>query len=187
MACNHPIKRGCRQYCSATATSTVPLSACKDAANGDPNIHYNFCVSSLNQNPKSTNASLTGLFRISMGLAISNATKIKSRISKTLTGHQNLSNHAMISLKTCSAVYSSAISHLATANAASKAKDYFTANIRISAAVDAPQTCQQAFEDEGEPCTLPIENNNFFELSAIALCFSQQVAFMISYFCISYI
>ncbi|GKU95687.1 hypothetical protein SLEP1_g9016 [Rubroshorea leprosula] len=155
---------------SAASSSDVLYRACKDAADGDPNIHYNFCVSCLEENPKSHNASLKGLFKISIGLAKSNATSIKSLVSKLLTNN-SLSKHAKSSLKTCSEVYSEAISDLKDAIAAFKLKDYSTTNIRISAAMDASDTCEEGFKEEGDVSPLKKEDNEFFELTAIALAF----------------
>ncbi|MBA0821777.1 hypothetical protein Goarm_018617 [Gossypium armourianum] len=79
-------------------------------------------------------------------------------------------------LKDCSELYSLAGSSLEAGLDAFQAVDYGTANAEISAALDAPVTCEDQFkEKKGLVSPLTQENNNFRQLTAIPLAFMKMV------------
>ncbi|XVE57510.1 hypothetical protein DITRI_Ditri04bG0096400 [Diplodiscus trichospermus] len=156
--------------------SDVIRDSCNKAAKDDPNINFDFCVTSLQQNPKSkTTTSTQELVPISIEIATSNATSISSVISKLLKNKQ-LGKFTRSCLEACSQLYSEAGCDLQRGGQAFESKDYETANADISAAMDAPETCEDGFkEKEGLVSPLTMENNNFFQLTAVPLAFIAMV------------
>ncbi|KAJ9152587.1 hypothetical protein P3X46_026141 [Hevea brasiliensis] len=144
---------------------------CKKAAKSDPNLSYNFCVRSLEANPKTQNATLEELVNISIKLTISNATNISSSISQLLN-QKNLDAYTRGALQDCLELYSDANSELNEAMCDLKKKDYFKANIDVSSAMDSSTTCEDGFkEKKGMVSPLTKENNAFFQWTAIVLAF----------------
>ncbi|XWS49203.1 hypothetical protein CRYUN_Cryun13aG0143700 [Craigia yunnanensis] len=156
--------------------SDVIQDSCDKAAKGDPNINFDFCVASLEQNSKSKTATCTeDLVPISIEIATSNATSISSIVSKLLE-KKSLEKFTRSCLEACSELYSEAGSDLQSGGQAFESKDYGTANVDISAALDAPETCEDGFKEKKwlvSPLTK--ENNNFLQLTAIPLAFITMV------------
>ncbi|XWS62085.1 hypothetical protein CRYUN_Cryun07bG0180900 [Craigia yunnanensis] len=156
--------------------SNVIQDSCDKAAKADPNINIDFCVASLEQNPKSKTATRTEeLVPISIEIATSHATSISCIISKLLE-NKNLEKFTRSCLEACSELYTEAGSDLQSGGQAFESKDYGTANVDISAALDAPETCEDGFkEKKGLVLPLTKENNHFFQLTAIPLAFITMV------------
>ncbi|XVF52429.1 hypothetical protein PTKIN_Ptkin05aG0017300 [Pterospermum kingtungense] len=153
-----------------SVTSNIIQDSCQKAAKGDANVKVDFCVATLEANPKSKTAtSLEALVPITIDMAISNATSISSKVSKLLE-NKDLDKYTRSCLETCCELYSDVPSDLQTAAQAVKSKDYGTANSYISEAMDAPDTCEEGFkEKEGSVSPLTKENSNFFQLTAMSL------------------
>ncbi|GAB2301998.1 hypothetical protein Dimus_036024 [Dionaea muscipula] len=146
---------------------------CKTLSNGDPNIMYNFCVSVLGSDPYSKNSSLEGLGVIAFNLAILNATATKSGIENLLKDNQRFDHFAQSCLQDCLELYSDAKSSLCDGLNSFRARNYEDANVEASAAMDAPTTCEDGFKEKvGEASPLTKENDDFFQLIAIALAFT---------------
>ncbi|XP_022757891.1 putative invertase inhibitor [Durio zibethinus] len=152
--------------------SDVIQESCDKAAKGDAGINYGFCVASLEQNPKSKTATSIGdLVPITIDIAISNATSISSIISNLLK-NKNLEHYTRMCLEDCSELYSDVGSSLKSGRQAFMSKDYGSANADISAALDAPDTCEDQFkEKKGVVSPLTKENSNFSQLTALSLAF----------------
>ena len=150
----------------------VIQDSCDKAAKADPNINFDFCVASLEQNPKSKTATSTEeLVPISIEIATSNATSIRSIISKLLE-NKDLEKFTRSCLEDCSKLYTEAGSDLQSGGQAFESKDYGTAHADISAALGAPESCEHGFKEKNGLVTpLTKENNNFFQLTAIPLAF----------------
>ncbi|XP_022736985.1 putative invertase inhibitor [Durio zibethinus] len=159
-----------------SVSSDVIQESCGKAAKGDPNINFDFCVASLEANPKTKTATSTqDLVPISIEIAISNAKSISSIVSKLLK-NKNIEKYTRSCLEACSELYSDVGSDLQSGGQAFKAKDYETANVKISAALDVPVTCEDGFkEKQGLVFPLKKENNNFFQLTATLLAFITMV------------
>ncbi|XWS38682.1 hypothetical protein CRYUN_Cryun19dG0152000 [Craigia yunnanensis] len=157
-------------------SSDVIQDSCDKAAKGNGNINYDFCVASLEENPKSkTVTRVEDLLPISVDIAISNATRISSIISKLLK-NKNLENYTRMCLEDCSELYSYAGSSLQCASHSIESKAYRAANLAISAALDDSNTCEKGFKDkEGLVSPLSKENNDFFQLTAIPLAFASML------------
>ncbi|OUZ99185.1 Pectinesterase inhibitor domain [Macleaya cordata] len=149
---------------------------CQKAAASDPNLKYDFCVSSLQANPKSKTADLLGLGVISMELSSSNATYISSYIGKLLKDGQGVDPKAKKYLQDCLELYSDAIVDVQDAIKALNARDFMQANTQMSAAMDASTTCEEGFKEEkGLVSPLAKEDNDFFQLTAISLAITNLV------------
>lgn len=146
---------------------------CKEITDKDPNVGYNFCVASLGSNPKSRTASLEELGAIAINLTLSNATYINWYISHKLMKDKAYDPYAKACLQDCSELYSDAIPTLQDVINEFKGKDYYKANIDLSAAMDAADTCEEGYKaKKGEKSPLAKEDNVFFQLCAIALAFT---------------
>ncbi|KAB2021454.1 hypothetical protein E1A91_D07G144000v1 [Gossypium mustelinum] len=160
-----------------SANSDLIQKSCYEASKGNPaNIKLDFCVSAFEGNPKAKAAyGVADLVLVSIETAIANATAIGSKISKLLD-NKRVGMFARNCLKDCSELYSLAGSSLEAGLDAFQAVDYGTANAEISAALDAPVTCEDQFkEKKGLVSPLTKENNNFRQLTAIPLAFMKMV------------
>ncbi|KAL5551239.1 hypothetical protein UlMin_001415 [Ulmus minor] len=164
------------QFCSLGLSDLIQDS-CKKASDNDPNISNDFCVSTLEANPKSQTATTLGELALSaMDITISNGTSISSTISFLLK-NSTLDPFVQSCLQDCSKLYSDASDSLFDAEAAITNKDFGTAKSDTSAAMDAPSTCEDGFkEKKGVVSPLTKESNLFFQFTAISLAFLNMVA-----------
>ncbi|XP_022770136.1 putative invertase inhibitor [Durio zibethinus] len=143
---------------------------CKKCAQRDPNLGYNFCVTSLQAAPKSQCADdLHELGMISIKLLRRNLTNSRSFI-KELLKNKKLDPFVRSCLHDCFDLYSDAIPTTKQAIDDYKSKHYDDANIDVSSVMDASTTCEDGFnEKEGAVSPLTKRNNDTFQLSAISL------------------
>ncbi|XP_042506737.1 putative invertase inhibitor [Macadamia integrifolia] len=142
---------------------------CRKSAKGDPNISYEFCVTSFQSIPKTHNATLKELGVVAMKLTKTNASNTKSFIKKLLK-NKKLDPYDKLALKDCKEVYSDAIDSLNEAIKDFKVKRYSEANIKLSSAMDSSSTCEQGFnEKKGKKSPLTKENKDVFQLAAISM------------------
>ena len=143
---------------------------CKKCAQSDPNLSYNFCVSSIQAAPKSHYADdLRELGMISIKLVRRNITNSMSYI-KELLKNKRLDPFIRSCLHDCFDLYSDAIPTTKQAIDDYKSKHYDDANIDVTSVMDASTTCEDGFkEKEGVVSPLKKRNNDTFQLSAISL------------------
>ncbi|GMI63932.1 hypothetical protein like AT5G46930 [Hibiscus trionum] len=142
--------------------SDVLSDSCREAAKDDPNVKFDFCVSTLQENPKAKSATgVADLVEVAMETAISNAKSIGSIISKLLS-KKSLEQYVRSCLEDCSELYSDAGSDLSRGEQAFEGKDYGTANTVFK-------------EKKGVVSPLTKENQDFFQLTAISLAFINMV------------
>ena len=104
-------------------------------------------------------------------MAMFNATNIVSKISKLLKD-QTFSRYEKNCLKDCSELYSDARSELEDAVGAFKSGDLYTANIKVSSAMDASVTCEDQFKDKkAAKSPLTKDNNIYFQINVMSLAF----------------
>ncbi|KAM1285003.1 hypothetical protein ACFX2J_027626 [Malus domestica] len=153
-----------------TANNLIP-ETCKNFAQYDPNLSYNFCVNSLQAAPKSQRAGLHKLGIISIKLVRNNATDTRHYI-KHLLKNKNLDPYVSACLGDCLELYSDAIPTIKHALMNYKSKKYEDANTEVSSVIDASTTCEDGF-DEGNQLVSPLtkRNSDMFQLSIIALSF----------------
>lgn len=113
------------------SSESLIRDCCKKAAKNDPNLRYTFCVASLEESPRSKNASLQGLVVISTQRAVSYATRTQRTISKILKDKKR-HNSCEIPLHDCLELYSDAKYSLAEALGDISSRDYEAANIDLS-------------------------------------------------------
>ncbi|CAK7347707.1 unnamed protein product [Dovyalis caffra] len=142
---------------------------CKKCAEIDPNLSYNFCVTSLQAANDSHCANLRGLGMISIKLTKYNGTNTRHYI-KQLLKNKKWDPFVRACLNDCLDLYSDAIPTLKQAIIDYKSKNYKDANIEVGSVIDAATTCEDGFkEKEGTVSPLTKRNNDTFQLSAIAL------------------
>ncbi|XP_026405858.1 putative invertase inhibitor [Papaver somniferum] len=154
-------------------------NVCKNASTTDPNLKYDFCVASLSANPASKNAhDLLRLGLISMKTCLQKATSIHSYIAKMLKGGKG-EPAAKPCLEDCLNSYTDAIRSVQKAAASFKIKDYNSANIQMSAAMDASTSCEDGFKEVvvGQDLTSPLakQDGDFFQLAGISLAITRMV------------
>ncbi|XP_023541040.1 putative invertase inhibitor [Cucurbita pepo subsp. pepo] len=148
--------------------------SCKSAAKTDPYVDYKLCVQTLRANPNSKAATFKELVLISITQSKANATEIGSEISELLKGSEKWGKgkYSLGCLKGCLELYTEAVSGLELALGAVKMGDNETANIKVSAAMDAALSCEDGYkEKDGEVSPLTEINCGFFQLNAISLAF----------------
>ncbi|CAL0313683.1 unnamed protein product [Lupinus luteus] len=158
--------------CSSNDSNLIPQS-CKEASNSSPTLNYDICVSTLEANISKKNppTKFEDLVGISIEITKTNGTNIIANILKLLN-NQTFSQYTKACLKDCSSLYEYSISTLNDAIVAFKSKDFDTANLKLSAALDTSVTCEDQFKlKNGEVSLLTKENNVYFQLNAISLAF----------------
>ncbi|KAK3016758.1 hypothetical protein RJ639_006431 [Escallonia herrerae] len=153
------------------ALSVDPINTtCKQCASKSIIFDYSFCLTSLQTVPVSHVTDVPGLAIIAMELALGNATATISTIESMLSGGA-FDPFARQCLLDCLELYSDAVSVLEQSAAAFLEGQFDTANLLMSAVMEAAVTCEVGFsEKEGEVTPLTEENYDLFELSDIALC-----------------
>ncbi|KAJ6872369.1 invertase inhibitor [Populus alba x Populus x berolinensis] len=106
------------------AQNLIP-ETCKKCAADDPNLSYNFCVTSLQASNRSQCDNLRGLGMMSIKACLND----------------------------CLDLYSDAIPTLKQAMVDYKSKHYKDANIEVSSVIDAATTCEDGFEEKEEPAS----------------------------------
>ncbi|XP_018819052.2 putative invertase inhibitor [Juglans regia] len=151
------------------ANNLIP-ETCKKCAQQDPNLIYNFCVTSLQAAPESYSASdIRELGKISINLINLNVTNTTRRVKKLLEC-KKLDPYVKACLNDCYNLYSNAGTATKQAMKDYKNKHYKDANIEVSSIIDASTTCEDGFkEKKGVVSPLTKINNDTFQLSAIAL------------------
>lgn len=141
---------------------------CKKAALSDPNLSYNFCVTSLQAVPASHSANLQKLGAISANLALINSTNTTKRLNDLLK--RGPDKYTKERLLQCKEVYSEAMQTLKKSITAFLVENLEDANIWVSAAYDDAFTCEQGFTERGGGASpLKKENGNLMQLCSIAL------------------
>ncbi|KAI3832340.1 hypothetical protein MKX03_034657 [Papaver bracteatum] len=141
-------------------------------------VEYDFCVATLSANPKSKDADLRGLGVISMQTCLQNATSVHSYIGQLLKDRKT-QPIAKSSIRGCLYEYKDAIRSVQKATASFKTKDYGSANIQISAAMQDSIFCEYEFEEVllglALPSPLTKQNGDFFQLTGISLAITNMV------------
>nr|A9YUH4.1 RecName: Full=Putative invertase inhibitor; AltName: Full=Pollen allergen Pla or 1; AltName: Full=Pollen allergen Pla or 1.0101; AltName: Allergen=Pla or 1.0101; Flags: Precursor [Platanus orientalis]ABY21305.1 pollen allergen Pla o 1 [Platanus orientalis] len=149
-------------------SADIVQGTCKKVAQRSPNVNYDFCVKSLGADPKSHSADLQGLGVISANLAIQQGSKIQTFIGRILKSKVDPALKKY--LNDCVGLYADAKSSVQEAIADFKSKDYASANVKMSAALDDSVTCEDGFkEKKGIASPVTKENKDYVQLTAISL------------------
>ncbi|XP_054782905.1 putative invertase inhibitor [Prosopis cineraria] len=169
---------------ATTSFNHLIQETCKKSSESDPNISLNFCISSLESDPRSHSVtSLTNLGLISMNLIRTNVSESRVYIEHLLKKTKKKKNtkgskdrYIREYLKDCLELYSDAITTLEEAIGDYKRKRYVDSNVKVSSVLDASSTCEDGFEEKrGVVSPLTKRNNDTFQLSAIALSIIEMV------------
>ncbi|KAL4325225.1 hypothetical protein GQ457_11G000390 [Hibiscus cannabinus] len=155
---------------TANDTSFI-RKTCKKCAQSDPNLSYNFCLTSLQAAPNSHRANdLRQLGKISIKLLGRNLTNSSSYIKELLKNKDKTDPFVRSCLHDCLDLYSDATLTAKQAIRDYRAKRYDDSNIGVSSIMDSSTTCEDGFkEKEGVVSPLTKRNNDTFQLSAISL------------------
>ncbi|KAL0719311.1 hypothetical protein Bca4012_068635 [Brassica carinata] len=160
--------------CFATA-QTLIRDSCKTAAARGPNLKYDFCVQSLEQDPQSKTATtLVGLVLASTNNAASKTTNVKG-IVETILKNKKYQPGTENALRTCVEVYDDAKDSLNEVLMNVKSGDYRSAAVHLSAALDEPGTCEDGFKERHAISPVTNENNVLFQKILIPLAFTNML------------
>ncbi|CAI8609474.1 unnamed protein product [Vicia faba] len=169
------------QYTTNASRSNLIVRSCREASKNDPNLSYEFCVTSLYEAACKTKLQpkkLEDLVSMSIQVTKSNGTNIISIISHDLQ-NQTHGEHVKACLQDCLNLYNDSLSSLDDAMVAfNTSKDLDTANINVSAALDDSVTCEDQFKErkeDNETSPLTQENHVYFQLNVISLSFIQMI------------
>ncbi|KAI3904876.1 hypothetical protein MKW92_037595 [Papaver armeniacum] len=113
-----------------------------------------------------------------MKTCLRKATSIHSYIATILKGGKG-EPAAKPCLEDCLNLYSDAIRSVQKAVASFKIKDYSSANIQMSAAMDASTNCEDGFQEVvvGQDLTSPLakQDGDFFQLAGISLAITHMI------------
>ncbi|KAL9229003.1 hypothetical protein vseg_004522 [Gypsophila vaccaria] len=154
----------------ANAANLVP-ETCTKISKLDTNIKYDFCVTSLGSDLKSSKATLKELADISFKLDTSKAKSFILTVQK-LIKDPKFDTYAKQALHDCLELYSDGLDDLEAGHKAMVANDYGTANSQVSAALDSGYTCEEGFTEKiGDGSPLTRDNAEYEQLVAISLGF----------------
>lgn len=160
----------------ATAQSLIQDS-CKKAAANNPTLKLDLCVKYLQGNPQSKTAKTLGdLVMASTKNAAAKTTSLKGMADKILKERKYAKDTEM-PLRDCLELYTDATASLNEASTSVKSRDYKTATVAMSAAMDAPSTCETGFEERKTPQKSPFatENDILIQTIRIPLAFTNML------------
>ncbi|CAK9328553.1 unnamed protein product [Citrullus colocynthis] len=156
-------------FSTTVVVADLVRKTCKKCENNDPNIDYNFCISSFHAHPGSDTADLRKLGAISLSLIQKYVSNSFEYVEKLLQ-NKEIDSYKKLCLNDCLEVYSNAIDSMEEGKKAYKEKHYNDANIKVSSVMDAARVCEDGFrEKEGVSSPLTKWNKDLFQLAAIAL------------------
>ncbi|RID45220.1 hypothetical protein BRARA_I01963 [Brassica rapa] len=152
-----------------TTAQTLIQDSCKKAAAKDPLFKYDFCVKSLETDPHSKAA--TNL----KGLLIASTKNTESNTINILMD-KKASHGIEIPLRDCIKLYTDGKDYLNQALKNVKSSDYRSASVHLSAALDAPTTCETGFKETiHKKSPVAKENKALFQKILIPLAFSNMI------------
>uniref|UniRef100_A0ACD5ZDE1 Uncharacterized protein n=1 Tax=Avena sativa TaxID=4498 RepID=A0ACD5ZDE1_AVESA len=155
---------------SSTCESSTLEDTCKSFAAGHPSIGYSYCVKTFHADNMSATADARGLAAIAAKIAEVNANGTARRIAALRASEEDSRRQERLGV--CAEVYSDAVDQLGEAAediARGEDKSTRDALTRLSAALDAPGTCEDAFGEADDTSPLLAEDAEFRKLATIAL------------------
>ncbi|XP_072957753.1 putative invertase inhibitor [Typha angustifolia] len=143
---------------SSLANTCLIEDTCKHITAARPNIGYDFCIQSFNSDQESLSADAHRLAVIATRLANSSAVKTESKINELIEAESKPSTKDQLGV--CLEVYSDAIDHLGNAARDIEARSYRDAMTFLSAALDAAENCEDAFEEAAAAAPSPLERED---------------------------
>ncbi|CAL9124526.1 unnamed protein product [Musa textilis] len=158
------------QMISSPCDATLLQDTCRRITTSHSGIGYEFCVASLQADPACASADRRGLAMIATRLSLAGASAAMSAIANMTGAKPNPRSRDCLGV--CWEVYDAAIDHLNVAMRNIGAGRYREAVVFLSAAVDAPDNCEDAFREigDGAPSSpLAHEDRDFGRVAAMAL------------------
>ncbi|KQK00825.1 putative invertase inhibitor [Brachypodium distachyon] len=153
---------------------------CKSFAAGHPSIGYNYCVKTFRADNGSAGADARGLAAIAARIAGAAANGTAGRIAALMRASESEEDaRRRERLGVCAEVYSDAVEQLGEAakdieEGGATAQDAVIT--RLSAALDAAGTCEDAFGEADDTSPLAAEDAEFTKLATIALAVAASLA-----------
>ena len=159
---------------SSNNKSSLTYKTCKTISDQNPNISFNFCLTSLGHGA----TSLRCLGLLSIRLTRHNVSTTRHLIKK-LRKNKGLDDPLIkLCLADCLELYSDATLMMKQARKDYKAERYFEANLMISSVMNGCSTCEDGFKEKMVISPLTNMNHNVFEMSAIALSIINMLAWV---------
>ncbi|EMS66625.1 Putative invertase inhibitor [Triticum urartu] len=155
---------------TSESSATTLEDTCKSFAAGHPSIGYNYCVKTFHADSASATADARGLAAIAAKIAGATANGTARRIAALCASEEDAGRRERLGV--CAEVYSDAVDQLGEAAkdiARGEDKSTRDALTQLSAALDAPGTCEDAFGEADDASPLAAEDAEFRKLATIAL------------------
>ncbi|KAK9758079.1 hypothetical protein RND81_01G205200 [Saponaria officinalis] len=156
-------------------SASLVRATCKHLSKTDrQNINYDFCVSKLESDSRSSSSTAKQLGEISFQLTISKAEEVLSTMDRVLK-QPSIDLHVEDSLKVCWDFYVTIPVDLREGLAALKGYDYRKADTTVSSVVKKASTCGTVIKDDsrGVVSVVKEQTGEFGKLSAISLGFTK--------------
>ncbi|KAL5212164.1 hypothetical protein ABZP36_023011 [Zizania latifolia] len=150
--------------------SSTLKDTCRSVAAGNPSVTYNNCIKTFQADSASATAGARGLAAIASRIAEAVANATSARIAALRASEKDARTRERLGV--CAEVYADAVDQLGEA-AEDIARGGDEANqdavTQLSAALDAPGTCEDAFGEADDASPLAPEDAHFTKLATIAL------------------
>ncbi|TVT99733.1 hypothetical protein EJB05_54872, partial [Eragrostis curvula] len=155
---------------ASTCKSSTLEDTCRSFAAGHPSIGYDYCVKTFQADEASAAAAdARALAAIAARIAEAKANATAARVAALSALEKDARRRGRLDV--CAEVYSDAVDQLGQAaeDIAGGAVTLQDAMTQLSAALDAPGTCEDAFGEADDTSPLAAEDAEFKKLATVAL------------------